>query len=213
MSKTLMLLALSAAAILLLPEAAAAQEAHLSGITSFAGEGSKGTLSVTGEPTIACTKTSASGSFDTGSTTTGSVTADATGCTAEFLGATPSCNTSGGATGTIAASGTFHIITANNKPGILGTVVPITMICAGFSNITISGSIIGTITSPACGVSSTTFSVSFNSNSSPTQEDMENTGVKYDLLSKTGNSGTNATAGLTSSGTLKSSTAGKLECT
>ena len=211
MSKKIMLLALAVAALFALPSVASAQEAHVKGITNFTGHAPAGTLAASGEPTIACTTTTVTGSFDSGSTTTGKITLDFTGCTAEFFGIKANCNTSGAASGTILSSGAFHIITVSNKPGILVTPATTTIICAGFSNTTVAGNIIGTITSPACGASSTTLVTAFSATGS-TQNHLEYTGVKYDLTAQTG-SGSKVTSGLTSTATLTSPTAGTLECT
>jgi hypothetical protein len=211
MTKKSTLLALAVAALFALPAGASAQEVHISGISSFTGSSGVGTFTASSEPTITCTAGTATGKFDTGSTTTGTITGDATGCTAEFFGIKGNCNTSGAASGTIASSGAFHLITVNNKPGILGTPVATTVICAGFSSITVSGNLIGTITSPACGASSKILTTSAKSTGS-TQEDMEYTGVKYDLTAQTG-SGSKVTAGVTGTATLSSATTGTLECT
>jgi len=217
MTKKMMLLALAVAAMFALPAAASAQEAHVSGITSFTGHAPAGTLTTSTEPTIKCTTTSVTGSFDSGSTTTGNITLDFTGCTAEFLGIKGNCNTAGAASGTIASSGAFHIITVSNKPGILVTPTTTTIVCVGFSRVEVSGNIIGTITSPACGASSSNLVTAFESEGS-TQKHLEYTGVKYDLKAQTENSagetsGSAATAGLSSTATLSSLTAGTLECT
>ncbi len=213
MSKKMMLLALAVAALFALPAAASAQEAHISGITNFTGHAGAGSLAATGEPTIKCTTSTTTGKFDTGSTTTGSIELDFTGCEAEFGPFKFACNTSGSPSKTIKSSGTFHVITINSKPGLLVTPVNTTIICAGFSNTTVSGSIIGTITSPACGASSKTLTAVFNSSGGPTQEHITYTGVKYDL-SATTSGGSPVTAGLTSGTvTLTSATAGTLECT
>jgi hypothetical protein len=217
MSKKMMLLALAVAAMFALPAAASAQEAHVSGITTFTGHAPAGTLSAAGEPTISCTTTTVTGSFDSGSSTTGKITLDFTGCSAEFLGIKGSCNTAGAASGTISSSGSFHVITVNNKPGILVTPVNTTLICIGFSRVEVSGNIIGTITSPACGAKSKTLVTKFNSSGS-TQEDRSYTGVNYELKAQTENSsgvtsGSAVSAGLTSTATLNSTTEGTLECT
>lgn len=211
MSKKIMLLALAVAALFALPSAASAQEAHISGITSFAGSGGASTLQASGEPTITCTKTSVTGSFNAGSTTTATYTMDLTGCTAEFFGIKANCNTSGAASGTIASHGISHVVTVPKGVAYLWTDDPTTIICAGFSNSKVSGNVIGRITSPACGASSKTFTVVFASSGS-TQELLEYTGVKYDLTAQTG-SGSLVTAGLNSTITLESSTSGTLECT
>ena len=218
MSKKMMLLALAVAALFALPAAASAQEAHVSGITTFTGHAPTGTLSASGEPTITCTTTTVTGSFDTGNTTTGKITLDFTGCTAEFLGIKGACNTAGAASGTIASSGAFHVIKlAANVPGILVTPVTTTLICVGFSRVEVSGNIIGTITSPACGGKSKTLVTVFKSTGS-TQEHKTYTGVNYELKAQTENSsgvtsGSPVSAGLTSTATLSSASEGTLECT
>jgi hypothetical protein len=215
--KMMMLLAFAVAAMFALPSAASAQEAHISGISNFTGHGGSGVFTANGEPTIKATTGVITGSFDSGSTTTGIATLDFTGSTAEFLGIKTNCNTEGAASGTIRTVGTFHVITINNKPGILLTPGLITVICAGFSRIEFSGNIIGTITNPPCGSSSKNFTVAFEAEGF-TQKHITYTGVSYDLKAQTENSigvtsGSPVTAGLTSTLTLSSATSGTLECT
>jgi hypothetical protein len=217
MSKKMTLLALAVAALFALPAAATAQEAHVSGITTFTGHAPASILSASGEPKWTATTIAISGSFDPGSTTTGSMTLDLTGVSAEFLGIKGSCNTAGAASGTIATSGTFHVITVNNKPALLLTLVTTTFVCTGFARSELSGSLISTITSPACGESSNTLVVAFEATGS-TQNHQEYTGTKYDLKTATENfsgstTGSTVTASLTSTMTLASSTEGTLECT
>jgi hypothetical protein len=213
MSKKMMLLALAVAAMFAIPSAASAQEIHINGMSSFTISGPGKSLLAETEPKLTCTSTGGSGSFNAGSTTTGSFTLDFTGCTAEFFGIKGTCSTSGGASGTIANTGTFHLITFSSKPAILMTTNPFIMICAGFLKTEVTGSFIGTITSPACAASSKEFGLSFKSSSSPvTQEDELYTGVNYDLRAKT-EGASEATAGLVGTSTLKSTTAGLLECT
>jgi len=101
------------------------------------------------------------------------------------VGFTASCNTSGAASGTIASGGTFHLILLGAvTPGILLTTNTLKMACAGMSTITTSGNVIGTITSPKCGVSSKTLTLSFTATGS-TQNHLTYTGTKYDLSSST----------------------------
>jgi hypothetical protein len=216
MSNKMMLLALAVAAMLAIPSAASAQEIHFTNVTSFSGTGGPSSLQASNEQTIKCTATSASGSFNAGSSTTGSITLDFTGCTAEFFGIKANCNTKGAAAGTIASGGTFHLITfvnskAEKKPAILLTANSTTLICAGFSNTIVTGNVIGTITSPACGGKNKTLAVVFVTNGA-TQEHLEYTGVKYDLSAETETT-SEVTAGLTASTTLTSGTEGTLECT
>jgi hypothetical protein len=87
-----------------------------------------------------------------------------------------------------------------------------TVICAGISNTITHGSVIGTITSPACGIEGNEYTIKFAA-SGAAQEHSTYTGVNYDLTATTGEGGTAKTAGLTSTFTLKSATQGKLNCT
>jgi hypothetical protein len=211
MSKKTILLALAVAAMFAIPSAASAQEIHISGVTNFTVSGPGGSLVAEGEPKITCTNTGGSGLFEGGSTT-GSIILDFTGCTAEFFGIKGNCST-GATVGTIANTGTFHLITFSSKPAVLVTTNLVTITCAGFSKIEVTGNVIGTITSPACAASSKEFGLSFKSSSSPvTQEDELYTGVNYDLKAKTAG-GSEVTAGLSGTATLNSTTAGTLECT
>jgi VCBS repeat-containing protein len=225
MTNKVTLLVLAVAALFALPAAASAQEVHLTGITTFTGSGGTSTLATTGEPTFACSKNTVSiGQFDTGSTTTGSLTLDFTGCSAEYFGIRVTCNTSGAVSGTIATGGSFHLITGEKRtvvegkevtdefPAILVTLTSTTVICAGFSNTTYAGNVIGAITSPACGVSNKTITVSLKSTGA-TQEHTLYTGAPYSLTAKTG-SGTVYPLGWNAGTvTLTSATAGTLECT
>jgi len=217
MSNKTMLLGFAVAAVLALPASASAQETHVTGITSFTGHAPTSTLSGSGEPKITATTTTISGSFDSGSSTTGKMTLDFTGATAEFLGIKGNCNTAGAASGTIAMSGAFHIITVNNRPGLLLTPANTTIICIGFSRLEIAGNVIGTITSPGCKGSSNNLVVSFESVGT-TQNHIEYTAVKYDLVGHTENSagettGSVFTVGFNATMTVSSFTPGTLECT
>jgi hypothetical protein len=209
MSKHMMVLTLAVAALYALPATASAQEAHVKGVTTFTGSAGVSTLQATSEPKIVCGTTSITGSYDSGSTTTGKLSIDFTGCFAEFFGIKSNCSTSGSSSGTVAWNGTFHVVTINNKPGILVTPAVIMVTCAGFSNIKLAGNFIVTITEPACGASSNTITATSGS----ILEHPEYTGVKFDLTAQTG-TGTPVTAGLiTGIIVLTSGTAGTVECT
>jgi hypothetical protein len=219
MNKKTMLLALAVAAVFALPSAASAQEIHFKNVTSFTGSGPASTFTAANEPKISCTSSTVTGSFESGSTTTGTYHALYHGCTAEFLGIKGSCNTAGSPSGTITAVGTFHIITTpSNKPATLYTWKTTTNLCIGFSRVEVTGNgVIGTITSPACGASSKEMKVSLEAEGS-TQKHIEYTGTKYDLSADTENekgetTGANGTAALSGSATLSSATTGTLECT
>jgi hypothetical protein len=225
MSKKMMLLALAvvSAAAFVLPAGASAQEIHLTNVTSFSGTFDTGTLTAKEEPTITCGETIATGGeFDkpnhvTGTVnaggTTGNITLDFTACHTTIFGITAKCHTEGSpADNTISSSGVFHLITFNSKPAILVTPVHTTVICAGISNTTVTGNVIGTITSPACGVASNSMTIKFEA-TGPTQTHKSYTGVNYNLTSQTGTSGTIKEAGLANESTTTSATAGTLDCT
>ena len=222
MSKKTMLLALAAvsAAMFALPAAASAQEAHIEGITSFSGTFGKSTLTAPGEPVITCESTAgepATANHVTGTVlgggTTGEISLDFTHCHIVILGVTRKCKTAGAPLpNTIKSSGVFHVITINNKPGVLVTPVKTAIECeSAFSAINVAGNLIGTITSPACGVESKTLVTKFTS-LGQTQEHKIYTGTSYNLTAQTG-TGEVKEAGLTTEATLESATAGKVNCT
>jgi hypothetical protein len=224
MSKKTMLLAL-AVALFAVPSAASAQEIHFKGVTTFTVSGAIEALTAANEPTITCAEPGGSGSFNAGSTTTGTIAFRFTLCTADFLGIHGKCSSTGhtAESETITSSGTFHLITFVNskgekEPAVLVTPVTTTITCLGFSRIEVTGSgFIGIIYSPACGASSNELKVEFEAEGSK-QFHMEYTGAKYDLSADTESSegvttGASSTAALQGAITQKSSTAGTLECT
>ena len=224
MSKKMMLLALAvvSAAAFALPAGASAQEIHLTNVTSFSGTFGTGTLTAEGEPVITCGEATTAnqnhvtGTVNTGGTT-GTIELDFTAChvNIEFLGTIP-CHTTGAPlNNTIKSSGTFHLITVNaspnEKPAILVTPAATAITCGGLSTVNVAGNVIGTITSPACGVASNSMTIKFSA-TGPTQAHKAYTGVNYNLTSQTG-TGTIKEAGLVSESTTTSSTAGTLDCT
>jgi hypothetical protein len=216
MSKKIMVLALAvvSAAFFALPAMASAAEIHLEPAETFTISGSGGELRAVEDPTITCTGTTGHGTFDVGSTTTGTSTLDFTGCHTAVFGITASCKSEGSATaGTIASHGTFHLIQVGSTsvPGILLTTSTTEIVCAGISKITTHGSVIGTITSPKCGESSKTMKLSFSATST-TQNHEVYTGVNYDLTATTSD-GVPRTAALVGEVTNTRSTLGKLNCT
>jgi hypothetical protein len=215
MSKKITLLALAVAGVVVvaLPHVASAQEIHVEGITSFSGTQGAGNFAAEGEPTYTCESGDIQGTVSAGGTT-GTATIDGTGCHATVFGFTAKCHTAGSPLdNTILNSGTFHLVTiGTGKPAMLVTQETTTVICGGISNTVSHGNVIGTITSPACGVSSSTLTFSFSSTGS-TQNHMEYTGVKYDLTATTGSEGAAKTATINTTETVSSATAGKLNCT
>jgi hypothetical protein len=214
MSKKIMVLALAVASATFfsLPAMASAQEIHFEPGEGFTASGGGGEFRISGEPTITCTNTAGSGKFDAGSTTTGSMTGDTTGCHTSVFGITASCKSEGAATGTIATSGTFHLITVSSGvPGVLGTGSPTKVICAGISTITVRGNGIATITAPKCGESSKVLTLSGTATVS-TQNHLSYTGVTYDTVAKTPE-GENRTAAGVGTETNTQANAGKLNCT
>ena len=214
MSKKIMLLALAVASVAMfaLPAAASAQEIHWTNTEEFAGTGGPGSLTAEGEPTITCESVHITGKPSAGGTT-GSIHFDFTGCHTTVFGFTAKCRTTGSALdNTITVKGTYHLITTSSSiPDMLITVEEVNLSCAGISNTAVKGNIIGTITKPACGGESTELTTKFSATGS-TQNDLEYTGVKYDLLATT-SGGAAKTAGENAEGTVKQAAKGKLECT
>jgi hypothetical protein len=215
MSKKILVLALAvvSSAFWAMSAIAAAQEIHLEPAEAFTVASAGGEVRAEGEPTVTCTALGGSGSFDVGSTTTGTITRDYTGCHTSVFGFTATCKSEGAATaGTVANSGTFHLITISpGVPGILMTTNPTKLVCAGISTITFTGNMIGTIVSPKCGENSKVLTVSLTATGN-TQNHQSYTGGKYDLVAQT-NDGVNKTAAMIGSATNTQTNAAKLNCT
>jgi hypothetical protein len=210
--KMLLTLAVASAAVFALPAAASAQEAHIEGITSFTGTASAVALGASGEPTFTCDSADITNGVVNAGGTTGSMGLDFTGCHTSVFGFTAKCRTTGSALdNTILSSGVFHMITVSNKPGMMVTLAPTVIICAGISSITYEGNLIGTLTSPACGVASNTMTVAFVA-AGAVQNDKSYTGVNYNLTAQT-SGGAKLEAGLNSTATLSSAAAAKVNCT
>jgi hypothetical protein len=213
MSKKTMLIALAVAGMTMfaLPAVSSAQELHLEGITGFTGDATAGTVVSEGEPTTTCETGDISGTVSAGGTT-GTISIDLTGCHTTVFGFTAKCRTSGSPLdNTIKMAGTFHLITTSDGPAMLITFEPVTKVCAGISNTTTQGNVIGTITSPKCGETSNLMTINFAATSG-SQDHKLYTGVNYDLTATT-SGGTAKTAALTSLWHIESATAGKLNCT
>jgi len=214
MSKKMMLVALAviSAAAFAVPAGASAQEIHINNVTSFAGTGNGGTFTAQEEPVITCEGPShVTGTVSAGGTT-GNLDVDLTGCHVTVFGTTIACKTAGApVNNTIKQSGVFHAITINEKPGILGTAAATSLSCGSLSTMNVAGSLIGTITSPACGTASKSMTLKASATGS-SQEHQVYTGVTYHPTLQTG-TGTIKEAALTAEGTVESATAGTLECT
>jgi len=218
MSKKMMLLALAvvSAAAFAVPTGASAQEIHLTNVTTFGGTFGTGTLTAKEEPVITCgeagNQNHVTGTVNAGGTT-GEISLDFTACHTTILGITRECHTAGApVNNTIKSSGVFHLITINEKPGILVTPVKTTLECqSAFAPITVEGNVIGTIISPACGVASNSMTIKFSA-AGAVQEHKTYTGVNYNLTAQTTGFAIKE-AGLVSESTTESATAGTLDCT
>jgi hypothetical protein len=215
MIKKIMLLALAAAsfALFALPALASAQEIHLDTAATFTGTGGAGSLVAEGEPTITCESTEVNnGTISTGGTT-GTMNLDFKGCHTSVFGLTAKCHTTGSAAdNTVASGGTFHLIKlANGSPAVLVTANTTVVVCAGISNTHVEGSIIGTITSPACEASSSTMTLNFT-RTGFTQDHELYTGASYGLTATT-IGGSAKPAALNTEVTLNADAVGTLTCT
>ena len=214
MSKKMMLLALAVASVAMfaLPAASSAEEIHLTGVSSFTGDATAGSLTAEGEPTITCETGDVSGTVQTGGTT-GSITLDFTGCHTTVFGFTAKCHTSGSpADNTIRTTGTAHFITTSDGPASLTTTDTVNIVCAGISNTIVHGAVIGTITSPACGVASTTMTINYAGSNNIQAHDTY-TGTTQALTATTGEGGAAKTSALNTLAHTESSESGTLNCT
>jgi len=222
MSKKMMLLALAvtSAALVAIPAFASAEEIHFDTATTFTGTGGAFSWVAAEEPTSSCQSGDISNGVINAGGTTGTMTLEFTGCSISAMGTMP-CHTAGSPLDNTISFGStmFHLITSKNAsgaavPAILVTANTIEFICNwfGFPVTThLAGSIIGTITIPKCSESSNKLGLSFSATGS-TQNHLEYTGTKYDLVSRTG-AGESRTIGLNFAPTLTTNTAGTLTCT
>lgn len=219
MGKKIKLLTLVAvtAALFALPATGSAQEIHFEGPTTFTGSGGAASIVVSGDPTLTIESIDVTNGTLSAGGTTGTMTLDFTGCHATVLGFTVKCHTAGSPSdNTVAWAGSFHLITWKNAsgtafPAFMFTPNTLEITFGGISNMHFEGNgIIGTITSPACGTSSTTTGLSFSATGS-TQNHIAYTGTNYDLKGKTVG-GSQLTAGFNAALTLTSSS-GILNCT
>jgi hypothetical protein len=173
--KKIMLLALIAvSAMLVVPTFASANPPlHVSAAGAFTVHGGESRWQRTAGGSNAGKTTTGSGSFET--TTTGTIELRFDDLTTEF-GACSDVKTT---------KLPFHLVTlANDQPGILITSLNnhfASFTCAGFTVNVNGNGILGTITSPACGGSSTTATLNFKPSTSGHQQHTTITGVNYGL--------------------------------
>jgi hypothetical protein len=213
MNKKIMLLAVAAvsAVVLALPAMASAMlPLHTAKIQKSTVSGGAATLSKTGGTTVTCEKTTGTSTATT--TTTGNLTLLFHGCKSSGI----TCTSPGQTAGTIETTAlTYHLLTLTNKePGILVTPNGSTGVFAHFScsflSFTVEGNgVLGTITSPKCGVASSTATMSFKALGVGVQQHttVEGTATKYQLTS----GGQNAAQEVTT--TVTSPEADTLTCT
>jgi hypothetical protein len=171
---------------------------------------------------IHCSTSTGTGTRST--STGGSVSIKLHSCKDQSLGI--SCTSAGQPSGTISAAGVFHLIMlGSNSPGILITpaagateVTPGKALFSEFScfgvNMKIFGKgVIGTITTPACGASSTTSNVSFQESATGGhQKHLTWTGSTYDFEATVGG-GEHVTTSFEAAGTITYPDSQTLTCT
>lgn len=206
----LALMSISAAAFAL-PSAAMAEDVPLHVVpkptTPVPGSGGAATLSVVNGSILTCKEVTGSGTAETSTTGTYHLIFK-NDCTARVGSVTASCSE-------ITAHGIGHLVTLPGKvPGMLLTPTPETgqfakFTCGGIFSFTIAGNgIIGKITSPACGGSSTTATGTFEgTNGVQAQKKVEGTETEYHLTVN------GEEAAMSGSGTSTYSASTKLECT
>jgi len=192
MNKKIMLLALAAVSAMLfaIPSMASAAEEdiplHTGKLQTGTVTGGAFTFSKTGGTTQTCEKTT--GTTTPTSTTTGTLVLLFHGCKSSGI----SCNSAGQPAGTIETTVlTYHLLTlTNKKPGILLTPNAATGTFAhyncSFLSFTFEGNgVLGTITSPECGKSSSSATMSFVATANGVQQHttVEGTKTIYPLTS------------------------------
>jgi hypothetical protein len=189
MNKKIMLLVLAAvsAAVLALPAMASALvPLHTSKLQTGTVSGGAFTFSKTGGTTVTCETTT--GTTTSTTTTTGTLVLLFHGCKSSGI----SCNSTGQPAGTIETTVlTYHLLTlTEKKPGILLTPNESTGVIGHFTcsflSFTWEGNgLLGTITSPECGKSSTSSTWSFKATGLGVQQHttVEGTATKYQLIS------------------------------
>jgi len=209
-----MLLALSVVSAILfaLPAIASATPAHISATEPFTvekGAVETGVLETTGGEKVECTK-GLTGSGTWHSTTTGTVTLEFNECKAITPFGNLACTTHAAEGGTPVANQIrtteleFHLgIDASGNIIILITPDTTTGVFAHFTcggglvKKTVEGNgVIGTVTSPACGVASTTATLKFEASATTgIQKHTTYTGVNYHLESPAGTKASEAAEG------------------
>jgi len=221
MSKKIMLLALAVAsmAAFALPSMAMAEDIPLhlvpkpEGAKSITGGAAE--LSTVGGTVVTSKKTDGTATFET--STTGTI--ELTFTESSSFGFP--CTSAGQSSGTVTtATQPFHLVTLPGKvPGILITPpangVFAEFTCAGFLTAVVKGNgIIGTITAPACGASSTTSTSKFEKSATGVQKHkkVEGTETEYHLTSSI-NGGAFQEAAQVGEGITNLVVNTKLECT
>jgi hypothetical protein len=221
MSKKMMLLALAAvsAVMFVLPAAASANWGVTPGNAEFTGSGPAGALFAEGEPTIRCEgPNTGSGKYD-GTGTTGSISLHFTKCSTTIIFRFPCSNTASPSSETITTAGTFHNVTVTTagKRGILVTPNNTVIKCESVGNaITVSGSIIGEVTSPTapCPTVTKTIGLKFGvSGGSQVHKTIVGSATEYDLSATTaGGSAVTAALEATATNTFTNPKEVTLDC-
>jgi hypothetical protein len=172
------------------------------------------TMVMSGEPTFSCTTSVGQGKRISNTTAEGTLTMS--GCEATILGVKVKCNSAGAPAGQIVVGGSIsHLVYLDEnhtKVGVLATPVAFSFICGGFSTIEVRGSVMGEVTTPKCGATSTTATVVAEATGSTQKyRQIEETGTIHQLEAAT-KGGEFKPAGTTWTVTGNSETAGTLTC-
>jgi hypothetical protein len=222
-NKTMLLALVVVSGLLALPSMASAAgwDIDPAGV-SFTSAGGTAKLVTVSGTTVTCTSNSGTGKYDTNSQTTGKIELTFKGCTSSFF----NCTSAGQATGVITTTPelVFHNIMiestgqlAGGTPGILITPNAghfATFSCGGeFLKVVVTGNgIVGDISAPKCGGSSTTATLNFEQTSGVQKYQQEETaGTKYHLNSSL-NGGAAGEAGQEGTGTVTYSQSATITC-
>lgn len=181
-----------AAAILILPASASASGPYFDPPGNwFVTEGGTFVLAAEGQPTITCTgPNQQAATFNEGSSTAGESSLTLTNCHRTTFGITSECRTTGSASGSIVLKPlpfqTVYTTAGTSKPGILLTFPKVTIECKNLVSMELTGSLMGTVTAPECGKSSSKGTLSFTATGvKQNQMQITGTGTFYDLQLRT----------------------------
>jgi len=149
------------------------------GDVTFAGSEGVSALATKWVGVVTCETIDATGTVNAGGKS-GSLALDMTGCHLVVMGFTNPCHSSSAPlSNTIKLAGSFettYLTDDKTKPGIKFTIATTRIMCLG-GEATLSGSVLGTLSSPACGVQASKGTIKFATEGPELQQHRQITGT------------------------------------